>query len=327
VPSTVDDDDMIDVVTSDDDNETVQTIVTELQNTIENGNAGKSMIQTIMMHVERLRQIQQRHQLIWENSNAGEDTDNDKLILMKNPKKRSSNINANNKGLGKKSLSTAVSTPKKAIMPSFSTLSSMIMQRIISFQSTSKEKQSNDGDDDVSYRLLWVGSDDTISSFGTALHKVPLARLQEVFLSLTFPKHTSKTNKNKNGSNFSITTTEVIRILGPFPNIKNTLQGTCTISNTNTATSKEVNQKMEQWDISWDSMIDGTGKELISGSPGTERKVPTLTMLYGDAQILVASLTSSSTTGTDPFVVSPESVLIFVREMEMDDKLIALRVL
>ena len=56
-----------------------------------------------------------------------------------------------------------------------------------------------------------MGSDVAICHVGTGLHKVPLARLQEVFLSCL--------GRNR------LEVLEVIRILGPFPNVKNVLQG------------------------------------------------------------------------------------------------------
>ena len=198
-----------------------------------------------------------------------------------------------------------------------------------------KQTTSN-SDDEISYRLLWVGSDDTISAFGTGLHKVPLARLQEVFISVSLPNTKSKGLKNKSNNDnnrFCLTTTEVIRILGPFPNIKNTLQGSCSVSGA-------PNGIAERWDISWNSMIDGTGKELIGSSNDDVRHVPTLNMLYGDEHIIVASIMSSNEGTTSnisgssgdamPHALPPtavESILLFVREMEMEDKLTALRVL
>ena len=204
----------------------------------------------------------------------------------------------------------------------------MIMQRFVQ----SKAIGNSNDDNEISYRLLWVGSDDTISAFGTGLHKVPLARLQEVFLSIRLP---STNRKSKAGSNnrFCLTTTEVIRILGPFPNIKNTLQGICTIS---TAPYNGEQRGDEQWDITWDSMIDGTGKELIGKNSDDVRHVPTLRMIYGDEQVIVASIqqegttiidSSNSATPHQPSLPAVESMLLFVREMEMDEKLTALRVL
>ena len=69
-----------------------------------------------------------------------------------------------------------------------------------------------------SYRLAWVGSDAAVCHVGTSLHKVPLARLQEVYLSLGGGGSVG-VNKNK------WELIEVIRILGPFPNVRNTLRG------------------------------------------------------------------------------------------------------
>lgn len=51
------------------------------------------------------------------------------------------------------------------------------------------------------YRMAWAGSDEAVCHLGTGLHNVPLARLEEVFLTL---------GKNR------IDVKEVIRILGPF---------------------------------------------------------------------------------------------------------------
>ena len=36
----------------------------------------------------------------------------------------------------------------------------------------------------MNYSLAWVGSDEAICHLGTGLHKVPLARLQDIFLSV-----------------------------------------------------------------------------------------------------------------------------------------------
>jgi hypothetical protein len=169
-----------------------------------------------------------------------------------------------------------------------------------------QEEQASRGDD-FHYRLLWVGSDAAMSTLGTGLHKVPLARLQEVFLSLSV----APAKKSKALSKFRITGTEVIRILGPFPNVKNTLQGTCTMTATSTGA-----QYQEQWNIVWESMIDGTGKELIS-TTSNQRSV-LFSIVYGDAQVLIAA--------TD-LEMGAESIFVFLRDVEMEEKLAALRVL
>ena len=70
----------------------------------------------------------------------------------------------------------------------------------------------------LDYTLAWVGSDDAICHVGTGLHKVPLARLQDIFLTVG----------NVGVTNNAWRMMEVIRILGPFPNVRNTLLGSVT---------------------------------------------------------------------------------------------------
>merc|ERR1712157_408114 len=94
---------------------------------------------------------------------------------------------------------------------------------------------------DNHYRMLWAGSDNAICHIGSGLHNVPLARLQEVFLS--FFKS-------------AVEVYEVIRVIGPFPNVKNTLKGN--IVNSNNTPNNIAN-------IIYTSMIDGTGKEVLAG--------------------------------------------------------------
>lgn len=64
------------------------------------------------------------------------------------------------------------------------------------------------GGKEYNYRLAWVGSDDALCHVGTGSHKVPLARMQEVFLTCQ--------GKGR------VEILEVISILGPFPNVRNT---------------------------------------------------------------------------------------------------------
>jgi hypothetical protein len=176
---------------------------------------------------------------------------------------------------------------------------------ILTYQRMQEEQVSRG--DDFHYRLFWVGSDAAMSTLGTGLHKVPLARLQEVFLSLSVVP----SKKSQPLSKFRITGTEVIRILGPFPNVKNTLQGTCTMTATFTGS-----QYQEQWNIVWESMIDGTGKELINTT--SNQRIVSLSIIYGDAKVLIASTDSE---------MGAESIFVFLRDAEMEEKLAALRVL
>merc|ERR1712157_669780 len=139
------------------------------------------------------------------------------------------------------------------------------------------------GKEEKNYRLLWVGSDDSICHVGTSLHNVPLARLQEIFLTLT--------NRN-------VELYEVIRILGPFPNVKNTLRGTVSKSK-----------------FTYTSMIDGTGKEILADE---DKQVPLDILLATDNVLIWRVPNKDSEDGKD--------LLVFLREFDMDTRLEALRV-
>jgi hypothetical protein len=147
------------------------------------------------------------------------------------------------------------------------------------------------------YRLAWVGSDDSVTHIGTGLHKVPLARLQEVFLS--FP------GRNR------VLLQEVIRILGPFPNVRNTLSG---------SSRSSTRDGVTEWNVQWDSMVDGTGKELLAGKEENIKAVP-LRVYYSDEMAIVASRPCD-----DPWQGNGENTLLFLREDDLENKLEALRV-
>lgn len=141
------------------------------------------------------------------------------------------------------------------------------------------------------YRLVWAGSDKALCAIGTGLFNVPLARLQEVFLTL--------------GKNQQIQWLEVIRILGPFPNVRNSLSGTCRVSNNN-----------KPWQIAWESLVDATGKEVYAD----EVRNIELFVYYCDEQLLVTTSSGSSNLN------DKESILVFVKDEAMDEALERYRV-
>ncbi|GKY90674.1 hypothetical protein MPSEU_000040800 [Mayamaea pseudoterrestris] len=169
------------------------------------------------------------------------------------------------------------------------------------------------------YRLAWVGSDDAVSHVGTGLHKVPLARLQEVFLTL--------------GRGGRVTWMEAIRLLGPFPNIKNELQGECKVTTASLTANKKNTGSDEasslsivpaDWSITWDSMIDGTGRQVTAGP---EVRTVELQVALADSAVIVAFMpTTDGTLRNDPLEAGGKHVLVFVREDELDEKLEALRI-
>lgn len=157
------------------------------------------------------------------------------------------------------------------------------------------------------FRLAWVGSDDSVCHVGSGLHKVPLARLQEVFLSFC--------GRNR------VEVQEVIRILGPFPNVKNTLQG-------QSAFTRQEDAVVE-WRLTWDSMVDGTGSEILAGKDENVRRVD-LQVYFASPSVLVAVVPPDNdnvlTRRSDPLQENGKHVLVFVREDNLTEQLEALRV-
>mmetsp|Transcript_2712 Transcript_2712/g.5820 ORF Transcript_2712/g.5820 Transcript_2712/m.5820 type:complete len:394 (+) Transcript_2712:198-1379(+) len=151
------------------------------------------------------------------------------------------------------------------------------------------------------YRMVWAGSDDAICHLGTGLHNVPLARLEEIFLTL---------GKKR------IEVKEVIRILGPFPNVRNTLKGDATIP-------KNAGSRLH---VEYDSMIDGTGKQIQAGSQDNARALD-LDILFADESAIVCAIPRQD--GEEEGNAMGENgykVLFFSAEEAMNVKLEMLRV-
>lgn len=145
----------------------------------------------------------------------------------------------------------------------------------------------------VDFRMVWAGSDASVCHIGTGLHKVPLARLQEIFMTI---------GKNR------IEINEVIRILGPFPNVKNILKGDTT-SDSNLLK------------IKYTSMIDGTGKEILAGKDENERIVD-LDVVYASSAAIICNIP-----GETAFENNGSSLLVFFKEGDINAELEKLRVL
>lgn len=204
-----------------------------------------------------------------------------------------------------------------AVEPS---LRSLLRLQSTNFRQITNAARSTD------YRLAWVGSDDALCSICTGLHKVPLARMQEVFLTV--------------GNRGRVQMQEVIRILGPFPNVKNTLDGTGIIKRLDGGSGGNSDDDIDtvNWQVTWTSMIDGTGKELLANKEENTRVVD-LHVCFCDPTILLAvvapadkavggdrSSSSSSSRRQDPLESKGQHVLVFVQDDGMEEKLEKLRV-
>lgn len=169
------------------------------------------------------------------------------------------------------------------------------------------------------YRLTWVGSDAAICHMGTGLHKVPLARLQEVFLSCI--------GKSR------LELLEVIRIIGPFPNVRNTLEGAAKIGKRGliygsaAGSSDGAEKTVTQLSITYDSMIDGTGKQLTAGMDDNVRTLE-VHIAFADENAIVAVVPrDDGSVREDPFKDNGANILFFAKEEILEGKLEALRVL
>lgn len=179
------------------------------------------------------------------------------------------------------------------------TLKSILTMR----PATKEEKQP-------SYRLAWVGSDNAVCHVGTSLHKVPLARLQEVYLLLGYNRWELL---------------EVIRILGPFPNVRNTLKGDLKVKKLG-GVQKREGVRME---IDYRSMIDGTGKEILAGKEDNVKKVE-LDVWFANEKAMVCTVPRGDEEDggegqVDPLGGDGSQILYFVAEEDLDDALDKLR--
>lgn len=191
----------------------------------------------------------------------------------------------------------------------------ILLPTLKSILSTKEDNAKNNGDGKKrpSYRLAWVGSDDAICHIGTSLHKVPLARLQEIYLLLGYNRWELL---------------EVIRILGPFPNVRNTLQGDLKVKKLNDGKKKREGVRME---IAYNSMTDGTGKEILAGKDDNVKRVALDVWFANDKAIVCTTVNEEGddddddSSNGDPLSGSGSKILYFVAEENVDEQLEKLR--
>jgi len=169
-------------------------------------------------------------------------------------------------------------------------------------------------EDNPSYRLAWVGSDESICHIGTSLHKVPLARLQEMYIILGYNKWELL---------------EVIRILGPFPNVRNTLKGELKVKKLNSSGIANTGKDREgvRMEISYNSMVDGTGKEILAGKEDNVKRVE-LDVWFANEKALVCTVPNTDEDGDGEDSLSSgdgSNLLLFLKEDDLDESLEKLR--
>jgi len=133
------------------------------------------------------------------------------------------------------------------------------------------------------WRLVWARSDAGLGQLGTGLWRVPLARLEDIFISLY------RKSKKEN----YVRLTEIIRVLGPFPNVKNSLHGDFASQNDDSLT------------LNYRSGTDGTGKPLT----GKARSVD-FDIIHSSSRLLVLRCIGLSTNEEEWLVFEPETDLV-----------------
>lgn len=141
------------------------------------------------------------------------------------------------------------------------------------------------------WKLSWVSSDDAISEVGSGLHRVPLAKLEDIFVSI-------RASSSKGGA-LGVETAEIIRIMGPFPNVRNTLAGS-------------ARAKGSSLMVSYDKMIDGNGGVIKAPGGESTRQVTFRAFVAAGCLVLRPG--------------GPGVFLIFTREPDLDAALKRLRV-
>lgn len=164
------------------------------------------------------------------------------------------------------------------------------------------------------YTLSWVGSDDAICHIGTGLHKVPLARLQDIFFTI---------GRDGSGQSKTCRLMEVISIFGPFPNVRNTLQGEFASQKAQESARAGDAVRTDTVKIMYDSMTDGLGKEIDAGTEDNVRYVD-LDIVFASDNTLVCVVPTDDEENNG-FGKDGKNVLLFLKEDDLDFRLEELR--
>jgi len=175
------------------------------------------------------------------------------------------------------------------------------------------------------WRLVWVSDDDALCLVGSGLHKLPLTLMEDIFMSFT------ATGKAKAAS-LKVETAEILRVLGPFPNVRNTLAGTWSTSGGATGAKKgsggmggmgggsSGNGNIQgQLELVYDAMTDGNGG-TIKAPDGSETRRVCIDTAYANADTLLLLNDAVGAGGSGP------QVLLFAKEADLDGAFKALRV-
>mmetsp|Transcript_27489 Transcript_27489/g.67862 ORF Transcript_27489/g.67862 Transcript_27489/m.67862 type:complete len:330 (-) Transcript_27489:292-1281(-) len=126
------------------------------------------------------------------------------------------------------------------------------------------------------WKLAYTDSATTLNNFGTGLGSLPGTAIKEMFASFQ--------------ADSKITVREICRVLGPFPNIRNQLDGTWTINSKGAAGfTGDSSQKMEGLVLRYEQLTDGRDK-VTTASTGFKVKNIACEVGFVNEEILVMNL-------------------------------------
>jgi len=100
------------------------------------------------------------------------------------------------------------------------------------------------------YQLVFVTSDEALCAVGSGLHKVFATKMEDLFISF------GPSYMQAESGAFGLETAEILRVFGPFPNIRNTFAGDfkCGVGDGGSSNSNVV--------LSYDTMVNGLSQKI-----------------------------------------------------------------
>lgn len=172
------------------------------------------------------------------------------------------------------------------------------------------------------WQLAWCSSDDALCAVGSGLHKLPLTVMEDLFLSLRAPAQGKKSSPTPLGKPFdTVECAEILRVIGPFPNVRNTLAGQWSFPAYGywAEADETTGSGLE---FTYDTMIDGNGGTIKAPDGSDRRKVNFDVNCVGETGIVFtqkekATLSSASSTPL---------ILVFKRVDDLEEEFKRLRV-
>lgn len=165
------------------------------------------------------------------------------------------------------------------------------------------------------WKLAFVSSEQGFSLIGTGLHKVFGTRMEELFVTFSGRRKARL-----------IETTEVLRVIGPFPNVKNVLSGTIAFKEAGggaAAIAAETGASLLT--LTYSSMIEGTGR-VLDGKENERVAAFWVRHLDERALVLEAAKASGSGKYDGASDIAAGELLVFEKEPDLAAEFVRLRI-